>query len=52
MSGSIHELIYIVAGFILDFSGGFLFYEQKMWLILERKLIGIDLRAGQMQARN
>jgi hypothetical protein len=44
MSGSIHELIYIEVSFILNFSGGFLRYEKIWWLILERKLIGIDLR--------
>jgi hypothetical protein len=27
-----------VLGFILDFPGGFLLYEQKMWVVLERKM--------------
>jgi hypothetical protein len=31
---------------IMDISGGFLLYGPKMWLILERKLTGINLRGA------
>jgi hypothetical protein len=51
-----------VLGFILVFPGGFLLYEQKMWVILERKLdwnclrveadTGTELKPGILNKRH
>ena len=37
LDGPFQQLIYMAEGIIMDFSGGFLFYEQRRLFIMESK---------------